>query len=176
MSAEPELKILIPRQRIKAAVDRLAAEVSADYRGKNPLLIGLLTGSFIFLADLVRKLDFPLELEFMDASSYGKETDPGEIKLIKDVSTEVDGRDVLVVDDILDTGRCASFVFDHLSRKNTSSVKQCFLLDKPERRQMQVEADYVGIQIPDKFVVGYGIDWNEKYRNLPDIYALEFQS
>ena len=173
MSYEPELKLVITRREIEAAVEKLARDITRDFCEKNPLLVGLLTGAFIFMADLVRRLDFPLEIEFMDVSSYGG-TESGELRLLKDLTMDITGRDVLMVEEVLDTGRCASFVLEHLAQKASASLKTCFLLDKPGRRRAPVKSDYIGLDAPDRFLVGYGLDWNGRFRNLPDIYALEF--
>jgi hypoxanthine phosphoribosyltransferase len=167
------LKCLINRKEIDAAIQRLAAEIGNDYRGTFPLIIGVLKGSFIFLADLVRALDFPLEVEFVRLSSYGPgRTTAGQLTLIHDLHVSIEGRHVVVVEDIVDTGNSVDFLMEYLSAKNPASLKLCSLTDKPSRRQIDVKIDYLGFTIPDLFIVGYGIDYDEKYRNLPDIYAL----
>jgi hypoxanthine phosphoribosyltransferase len=167
-----KLKVLYSRQEIEAAVTRLAAEITRDYRGRNPLVIGVLKGCFIFMSDLVRRLEFPLETDFVQLSSYGRGTNSsGKIKIAQDLKTPVNGRDVLVVEDIVDTGRSLAFLTDYLRRQKggPASVKFCCLLDKPSRRQVPVTVEYRGFTVPDKFVVGYGMDYAEGYRNLPDI-------
>lgn len=174
MNAQPELTILLSRDEIKMAVSRLAEEISREYHDKNPLLIGILTGAFVFLADLARSLDFPLEIAFIGASSYGEGTRPGALKITAEVPRDIAARHVLVVEDIVDTGHCTSFVLEHLGGMSPASLKLCSLLDKPQRRQEQVKIDYLGFTVPDKFLVGYGLDWNQKYRYLPDICYLEF--
>ena len=174
MSSQPKLHILITRQEIEEAVNKLAAEVSNDYRTKHPLLIGVLKGSFMFMADLIRRLDFPLEVDFIRLSSYGGGTESsGRIKVVPGLLPEVRGRDVLVVEDIVDTGLTTAFLLDYLRKKRPASLKLCVLTDKPSRRRVPVTIDYLGFTLPDKFVVGYGLDWDEKFRNLPDIYVLE---
>jgi len=169
-----ELSILLPKAKIEAAVSRLASEITKDYHDRHPVLIGILKGSFIFMADLVRLLDFPLEVDFIRSSSYGKGTQSsGKIRVVQGLRSPIKGRDVLVIEDIVDTGLTTSFLLDYLSRKKPASLSLCSLLDKPSRRQMPVTIDYLGLTVPNKFVVGYGLDYNEKFRNLPDIYTME---
>jgi hypoxanthine phosphoribosyltransferase len=174
MSAEVKLSVLFTAEQIAATVERLAAEIRRDYADKNPILIGILKGSFVFLADLVRKLDFPLQIEFAQLSSYGQgKESAGKIKVVKDVEGDIKGRHVLVVEDIIDTGLTAQFFLEHLKRKGAASVKLCSLTDKPARTQVEIKIDYLGMKVPDKFIVGYGIDWDEKFRYLPEICAIE---
>jgi hypoxanthine phosphoribosyltransferase len=171
---EPELTILFTKDEIAAAVSRLAAEISRDYRDKHPLLIAVLKGSFVFLADLVRQLDFPLEIEFVRLSSYGKGTESsGRVRMAPGAAPQIEGRHVLVIEDIIDTGLTAAFLLDHLRRKKPASLKLCSLTDKEARRRVMVNIDYKGLAVPDKFIVGYGIDCDERYRHLPDIYYVE---
>jgi len=174
MNSEPKPKVLFSRKEIAATVKRLAKEINRDYRGKNPVLIGILKGSFMFMADLVRLLDFPLEIDFIRLSSYGsgKETS-GRIKVVQSLSTPVKGRDVLVIEDIVDTGLTVAFLLDYLRKKRPSSLKLCALADKPSRRRVPLTIDYLGFTVPNEFLVGYGLDCDEKYRNLPDICILE---
>jgi hypoxanthine phosphoribosyltransferase len=168
------LKILYPRQEIEAAVTRLAAEITREYQARNPLILGVLKGSFVFMSDLVRRLEFPLETDFVLLSSYGRGThSSGKIKIAQDLKTPVKGRDVLVVEDIVDTGNSLAFLTEYMHKKNPESLRFCCLLDKPSRRQAPVTVDYRGFVVPDKFVVGYGMDYAEQYRNLPDIYCLD---
>jgi hypoxanthine phosphoribosyltransferase len=167
------LKILYPKQEIEAAVIRLAAEITQEYQARNPLILGVLKGSFIFMSDLVRRLEFPLETDFVQLSSYSRGTESsGKIKISHDLKSPVTGRDVLVVEDIVDTGNSLAFLTDYLQKKNPESLRFCCLLDKPSRRQMPVTVHYRGFTVPDKFVVGYGMDYAEQYRNLPDICML----
>jgi hypoxanthine phosphoribosyltransferase len=174
MAFQPQLKILISRDEIANAVDRLASEINRDYQGKRPLLIGVLKGSFVFMADLIRQLDLPLELDFVKLSSYGSARESsGKVKVVQELETPIEGRDVLVVEDIVDTGITTSFLLDYLRNKKPSSLKLCALTDKPSRHRVTVSIDYLGFIVPDKFIVGYGIDCDEKFRYLPDIYALE---
>ena len=174
MDSQDKLKILLSRAEIEAATSRLASEITEDYHDKNPLLIGVLKGSFIFLADLVRLLDFPLELDFIRLSSYGSgRQTSGRVKVSQGLRSVVVGRHVLVIEDIIDTGLTTAFFLDYLRKKKPASVRLCSLVDKPSRRQVPVAIDYLGVSVPDKFLVGYGLDFNEQFRHLPDIYILE---
>ncbi len=174
MSSQAKPHILFRREEIAAAVARLAAEIKKDYQDKCPLLIGILKGSFVFMADLIRLLDFPLEVEFIRVSSYGRGRESsGKIKIVRGLSSPIKGRDVLLIEDIVDTGLTTVFVLDYLGRKKPASLRLCSLTDKPSRRQTPVNIDYLGFTVPDKFIVGYGIDWDEKFRYLPDICFLE---
>lgn len=166
--------VLLPRTEIEATVKKLAAAISIDFRDKEPLIIGILKGSFIFMADLVRQLDFPLEVDFIRLSSYssGRETS-GKVSVVQGLRTAVKDRHVLVVEDIIDTGITLAFLMDYLKKKRPASLRLCALTDKPSRRQAPVTIDYLGASVPDKFLVGYGLDCDEKYRNLPDICYLE---
>ena len=167
-------KVLIPREELMYEVKRLAQEIGNDYKGKNPLIIGVLKGSFIFLADLIRLIDMPVEVDFVRLSSYGSgKVSSGKVKMVHLLETPIKDRDVLIVDDIVDTGLSISHLVKYLKRRKPSSVKTCALLDKPSRRKVKIDIDYVGITVPDKFVVGYGIDCNEEYRNLCDICVVE---
>jgi hypoxanthine phosphoribosyltransferase len=174
MTSSNEPRVLIPRAEVASAVARLAAQVSRDYRDKDPLLIGILKGSFVFMADLGRALDFPLELDFVRLSSYGRgRQSSGSIRVVQGLRSRVRGRHVLVIEDIIDTGTTAAFLLDYLKKKRPGSLRLCALLDKPARRRVAVTIDYLGFDVPNKFIVGYGIDCNEKYRNLPDVCVLE---
>jgi hypoxanthine phosphoribosyltransferase len=174
MNPQPEVKILFHRSEVEATIRRLAAEITWDYQGKNPVLIGILKGSFMFMADLIRFLDFPIEVEFVRLSSYGKGTETsGKVKVVDGLRCSIKGRHVVVIEDIVDTGLSISFLLNYLAKKKPASLKLCVLLDKPERRQVPVPIDYLGLTVPNKFIVGCGIDWDEKFRNLPDICFLE---
>jgi hypoxanthine phosphoribosyltransferase len=174
MNFKNGLCVLFPRAEVASAVARLALQISRDYHGKNPLFIGILKGSFVFMADLVRCLDFPLELDFMRLSSYGCGTQTsGRVRVVQGLRSVVKARHVLIVEDIVDTGITVAFVLVYFNNKQPASLKLCALLDKPSRRRVPVVIDYLGITVPDKFLVGYGLDCDEKYRNLPDICILE---
>ncbi len=174
MNSKAEFHVLFDRHEIETAVRRLASEISKDYRNQNPLLLGVLRGSFVFMADLIRHLDFPLEVDFIGLSSYGSSTQSsGKIKVVKKLETPVRERNVLVVEDIVDTGLTTAFLLQHLQRRKPASVKLCALTEKPSRREVSVNIDYLGFTVPDKFLVGYGLDANQKCRNLPDICYLE---
>jgi len=174
MAFQPQLKILISHDQIAKAINRLACEIERDYQGKQPLLIGVLKGSFVFMADLIRQLDLPPELDFVRLSSYGSARESsGKVRVVQGVKTSIKGRDVLVVEDIVDTGTTISFLLDYLKKKKPASLKLCALADKPSRRRVPVPIDYCGFSVPDKFVVGYGLDYDERFRNLPDIYVIE---
>ena len=174
MNSQSKLHVLFRHDEIEATVKRLAAEIRKDYHDKYPLLIGVLKGSFMFMADLIRLLDFPLEVEFIRLSSYGRDRQSsGRIKVVQGLRSEVRDREVLVVEDIVDTGLTTSFLLDYLRKKKPASLKLCSLTDKPSRRQIPVNIEYLGFTVPDKFLVGYGLDWDQKFRNLPDIYVLE---
>lgn len=176
MSSQAKLRILLTRAEIAAGIDRLAAKIRRDYSGRYPLLICVLKGSFMFTADLVRRLNMPLEIEFVQLSSYGGGTEStGKIRVERHLRSPVEGRHVLVVEDIVDTGTTIAFLLDYLRKKKPASLKLCVLTDKPSRRKVPVTIDYLGFTVPDKFLVGYGLDWDEKFRYLPDICALEDQ-
>ncbi len=174
MKYQPKPHIIFTREEIATTIKRLAAEIRKDYHGKHPILVGILKGSFMFMADLIRLLDFPLEVEFIRLSSYGGGRESsGKIKVVQGLRSTVTGRNVLVIEDIVDTGLTTSFLLDYLQRKKPASLKLCTLTDKPSRRQIPVTIDYLGLTVPDKFLVGYGLDLDEQFRNLPDICVLE---
>ena len=173
-NSETSPRVIVGRQEIEATVSRLAGEIGRDYHDKCPVLLGILKGSFVFVADLVRHLEFPLEVEFMRLSSYGHGTaSSGKVKVVPGLLPAVRGREVLVVEDIVDTGLTVSFLLEYLRKKEPASLRLCALTDKPSRRRVPVTIDYLGFSVPDKFLVGYGLDCDEKFRNLPDICALE---
>lgn len=174
MEPRSNLRVLIPRQDIAAAVDTLAAAITRDYHDKNPLVLCLLKGSFIFTSDLVRRLYFPLEVDFLRLSSYGSgKESSGSVDITLHLPEGFGGRHVLIVEDIIDSGITLSFLLDYLADKEPASLRLCALLDKPARRQREVHVDYLGLTVSDEFLVGYGLDCDEKYRNLPDICILE---
>ncbi len=167
-------KVLISEAEIAEKVAELGAQISRDFAGKNLLLVGVLKGSILFMADLLRHITIPCGIEFMAVSSYGAGTSTtGVVRIIKDLSIPIDGYDVLVVEDILDSGVTLSYLLELLKGKNAKSVSLITLLDKPERRKKDVRVDYKGFTVPDEFVVGYGLDYDEKYRNLPYIGVLK---
>ncbi len=173
LPADDIAEVLIDAAAIQAKVGELGARISADYRGRDLALVSILKGSLPFLADLMRRIEVPLSVDFMEVSSYGATTESsGVVRIVKDIANSVEGRDVLVVEDIVDTGNTLAFVLEHLRSQRPSSVRLCTLLDKPARRVVPIEIDYRGFEIPDRFVVGYGLDFAERYRNLPFIGVL----
>ncbi len=166
--------ILLSEADVQAVIARLAKEIDRDYADKKLLMVGVLKGSFIFMADLVRQLQHTCEMEFMAVSSYGDGTSSsGQLKIKKDIAADLSGYHVLLMEDILDSGRTISKVKEMLLQRNAESVKVCVFLDKKERRTMQIEGDYVGAVVPDAFVVGYGLDYAQLYRNLPYVGVLK---
>ncbi|UCC61153.1 MAG: hypoxanthine phosphoribosyltransferase [Dehalococcoidia bacterium] len=171
-----QLSTLITKEEIENRVAELAAEIREDYLGKNPLLLGILKGSFVFMSDLIRKLNIPLEIEFIRLSSYGAGKEPSNrIRLVHGINVPLKDRHVLIIEDIVDTGLTVRYLHDYLNRKRPSSIKLCTLFDKPSRRVVDVTVDYLGFKVPDTFVVGYGIDFDEKFRYLPDLCIMEGQ-
>ncbi|SNZ03545.1 hypoxanthine phosphoribosyltransferase [Persephonella hydrogeniphila] len=167
-------EILIPERKIKDKVKELGKKISKDFEGKELLVVGILKGSFIFMADLVREIKGKVYIDFMQVSSYHTEMESsGEVIFVKDLSTDIKGKNVLIVDDIIDTGRTLEALVEALKQREPEVLKTCVLLDKKERREVDFDADYVGFVIPDKFVIGYGLDWAEEGRTLKDIYAVE---
>ena len=166
--------ILFTEQQIIQRIKELAAQINEDYKGKNLMLVGLLKGSINFMADLMKYIDVDCRIDFICASSYGNSTvSSGRVNIVKDISQPVDNVDILIVEDIIDSGNTLSFITKYLGAKNASSVKICTLLNKPERREIEIPVDYVGFDIPDAFVIGYGLDYDEYYRNLPYIGILK---
>lgn len=172
--SQPAIHELIPAQRIEERVDELARQISADYAGRELLVIGILKGSWVLVADLTRKLTVPVIIDFMTVSSYGAATKTsGVVKIVTDLKCPLERRDVLLVEDILDSGLTMRYLLDNLKRRGPASLRVCVLMDKPARRQVEITPDYVGFNVPDRFVVGYGADWGERYRNLPFIGYVE---
>jgi hypoxanthine phosphoribosyltransferase len=165
-------RILITEEQIARRVKTLTREIERDFRGRETVVVSLLSGTVMFLADLMRHLNLPLRLDFMGVSSYGAGTESGELVFTKELRLDVRGRDVLLVDDILDTGKTMSRVLPKLRALKPRRIKTCVLLDKPSRRVEKVRADYIGFEIPDYFVIGYGLDFAERYRNLPFVGVL----
>ena len=166
-------EILIDEETLQARIRELGAEISADYTGRDLLLVGVLKGAVFFMADLMRELSVPCEIDFMAISSYGAATDSsGVVRILKDLDINVAGRDVLVVEDIIDSGLTLSYLMRNLTARKPGSLEICALLTKPERREIDVPVRYVGFEIPNKFVIGYGLDFAERYRNLPYVAVL----
>jgi hypoxanthine phosphoribosyltransferase len=160
---------------IKARVAELGKIITEEYRNRELLVVGVLRGSVIFLSDLIREIDNPLEIDFVKASSYDNGTESsGTVKLVQDLSQDLQGRDILIVEDIVDSGRTAKFLMDTFSVRSPASIRLCTLLDKPSRRAVEISADYVGFTIPDEFIVGYGLDYAGKHRGLPYLAKIEF--
>lgn len=167
-------KVLISEEEIKEKVKELGAILTEEYKNKFPLAVGVLKGAMPFMADLIKHINTYLEIDFMDVSSYGNKTvSSGEVKIIKDLDTSVEGRDLLIIEDIIDSGLTLSYLVDLFRYRKAASVKIVTLLDKPSGRKANIEADYVCFEVPDAFVVGYGLDYAEKYRNLPFIGILK---
>lgn len=172
--SNPNLEPLFTGEQIQARIAEMGAEIARDYAGQNPLLICVLKGACVFFSDLVRAIDLRLGVEFMAISSYGASTrTSGEVKIVKDLDVPIEGRDILIVEDIVDTGLTLSYLFSVLHNRGARSVKLAALLDKWERRQRDVPIDYLGFKIPDAFVVGYGLDFAERYRNLPYVAVIK---
>ncbi len=170
----PELIPILSKEDIDKMVSALALQISTDYKGRMPVFIGVLKGAFVFLADLLRKLNMTAEVDFIRVSSYGPGTvSSGTITLTKELETDITGRDVLVVEDIIDTGLTLRFLIHYLQQFNPLSVRICTLIDKSENRKKKVDIDYAGYTDVQGFLVGYGLDYNERYRNLPGIYQLK---
>ncbi|MCG8482098.1 MAG: hypoxanthine phosphoribosyltransferase [Clostridia bacterium] len=165
--------VLISEEKLLERVAELGEKISKDYEGKEVLLIGVLKGACIFMTDLMKKIDTNVTIDFMAVSSYGASTkSTGVVRIIKDLDTSIEGKEVLIVEDIIDTGLTLHYLYDNLQSRNPKSLRICTLLDKPERREIEMQADYVGFKVPNKFIVGYGLDYQEKYRNLPYITIL----
>ncbi|MBI4369006.1 MAG: hypoxanthine phosphoribosyltransferase [Elusimicrobia bacterium] len=172
---KPQVEVLFSAKQIASRVEALAQEISADYKGRNLLLIGVLKGSFMFLGDMIRHLAVPVEIDFLSVSSYAGDTSTGMVKLNFDFKTDARGRDVLLIDDIVDTGFSLAFARKHILERKARSVEVGVLLDKPQRRKVLVPVRYTGFTVPDRFVVGYGLDYNERYRELPYIGVLPLE-
>lgn len=167
-------RVLFSQEQLAEKTKELGKQLTKDYQDKNPLVVGILKGAMPFLSDLVKEMDIYLEMDYMDVSSYGNGTvSSGEVKIVKDLNTNVEGRDLLLVEDIIDSGRTLSYLADMFKYRKARSVKIVTLLDKPEGRVVDITADYVGFLVPNEFVVGYGLDYAERYRNLPYIGILK---
>lgn len=168
------VRVLLSEEEVSARISQVAAKISKDYEGKQIHLICVLKGGVVFTCELAKKLTVPVSMDFMSVSSYGKSTkSSGVVKIVKDLDEQIEGKDVLVVEDIIDSGRTLTYLLEYLRNRNPKSLKLCTLLDKPERRVMEVKVDYTCFQIPDEFIVGYGLDYAQKYRNLPYIGVVE---
>lgn len=166
--------ILYSEEQLRERVRELGAQITADYAGKEPVLASVLRGSYIFMADLTRAIDLPVTVDFMAVSSYGAGTkSSGQVEIKKDLSDSIEGRDLIIVEDILDSGNTLFYLMEILKARKPASIRICTLMDKPDRRTQPIVADYVGFTIPDAFVVGYGLDYDEKYRNLPYVGILK---
>ncbi len=165
--------LLITQEQIQARVNELGAQITADYRGKELVAVGILKGAVVFFADLIRRIDLPMTTDFMAISSYGSATkSSGVVRILKDLDKDIVDKHVLVVEDIIDTGLTMSFLKNNLLSRGAASIRVCVLLDKPERRLVHLSSDSTGFSIPDDFVVGYGLDYDQRYRNLPEIGVL----
>ena len=166
--------ILFSEEKIASIVRNMGRQISEDYVGKNLFMVSVLKGSLLFMADLMRAVTIPCSIDFLSVSSYGNGTaSSGEVRILKDLDCSLEGKDLLIVEDILDSGVTLSFLLKSLSARNPASIRLCTFLDKPERRRVDIHPDYVGAEVPDKFIVGYGLDYAEKYRNLPYIGVLK---
>ena len=167
-------QILYTEEELRSRVKELGSQITADYSGRKPLLISVLRGSYIFMADLTRSIHLDVTVDFMAVSSYGAGTaSSGQVEIKKDLSDSIEGRDLIIVEDILDSGNTLHYLLDVLRARKPASIRICTLMDKPERRTKPIKADYVGFTIPDAFIVGYGLDYAEKYRNLPYVGVLK---
>lgn len=166
-------EILLESQVVATRVAELGAQLSADYAGRDPVLVSVLKGALVFLADLMRAMDLPSSIDLMEVSSYAGTETSGQVRILKDLSKPIEGRDVIVVEDIIDTGLTLNYLLGYLADRQPASIKICCLLDKPARRLADIPIDYIGFTIPDRFVIGYGLDYDERYRNLPYIGVLK---
>ena len=172
--AVEKMEVMLTAQQIEERIKELAEAISEDYRGSKILVIGVLKGAVIFLSDLVRHLTIPVEIDFMAVSSYGADTNSsGVVRILKDLDQSITDKEVLIVEDIIDTGLTLAYLYEYLLRRGPKSLKVVTLLDKPDRRQVSFNPDYCGFKIPDRFVIGYGLDFNENYRHLADLRVLE---
>ena len=171
-----KIRVLVSEEDVDRRIEELGKQISEDYAGKQVHLICVLKGGVFFLCELAKRITIPVSLDFMSVGSYGDGTQSsGIVKIVQDLSTSIEGKNVIVVEDIIDTGRTLSYLLENLKTRSPKSVRLCTLLDKPERRVVDVKVDYVGFEIPDEFVVGYGLDYNQQYRNLPYIGFVEIE-
>ena len=170
-----KIKVMLSEQEVDEKICEIGRQISEDYAGKQVHLVCVLKGGSFFMCELAKRITVPVSLDFMSVSSYGSETkSSGVVKIVKDLDEPLDGKDVIIVEDIVDSGRTLSYLMDMLKDRRPKSMKLCTLLDKPDRRVVDVHVDYTGFQIPDEFVVGYGLDYDQRYRNLPYIGVIEF--
>lgn len=170
-----QVRIMLSEEKVNARIAELAKQISEDYAGRTVHLVCILKGSIFFTCELAKRITVPVTLDFMSVSSYGDDTkSSGVVKMVKDLDEPLQGKDVIVIEDIIDSGRTLSYLLENLSNRNPASLRLCTLLDKPERRVTEVKVDYTGFEIPDEFVVGYGLDYAQKYRNLPYIGVVSF--
>lgn len=171
-----QIRIMLSEEKVNARIAELAKQISEDYAGRSVHLICILKGSIFFTCELAKRITVPVTMDFMSVSSYGDDTkSSGVVKMVKDLDEPLQGRDVLVIEDIIDSGRTLSYLLENLGSRNPASLRLCTLLDKPERRVKDVKVDYTGFEIPDEFVVGYGLDYAQRYRNLPYIGVVTFE-
>lgn len=168
-----EINILINKSKLEKRIEELGKQIEKDYQGKEIVFVGILKGSVMFMTELAKNVKSNVELDFMDVSSYQGTESTGTVTINKDIRNSIEGKDVILVEDIIDTGRTLTYVLEYLKQKNPNSIKIATMLSKPSRRVMELNVDYIGFSIEDKFVVGYGLDYNEKYRNLPYIGYIE---
>ena len=167
-------KVLISEEKIKEKIEELGAQISKDYQGKDLLMICVLKGAVVFMADLIREVKIPVDIDFMAVSSYGSSTSSsGVVRILKDLNESIENKHIIIVEDIVDTGLTLKYLVENLKSRGPASINICTLLDKPERRKADITPDYCGYSIPDEFVVGYGLDFAEKYRNLPYVAVLD---
>jgi hypoxanthine phosphoribosyltransferase len=168
-----KFEVLVTKEQLEAKTAELGKRITEDYKGKELVLVGVLKGGFIFLADLARKIDMEVMIDFISVSSYGNSTQSsGVVKILKDIDMDITGKHVLIVEDLIDTGLTLQYLKELFNTKGCASVKLAAIMDKPDRRKVDLKVDYVGIEIPDEFVVGYGLDYAGKYRNLPEVYVI----
>ena len=166
-------RVLVSKEEIQQAVERLGKQITEDYQGKELFVIGVLKGGFMFMADLVRAINLPLQLDFIAVSSYGSSTKTsGVVRLIKDIDKPIEGKHLLIVEDIIDSGITLKYLKEMFATRSPASIKICTIFDKPSRRKVDMVGDYVGVEIPDEYVIGYGLDYDGTYRNLPDLCVL----
>lgn len=169
-----KFEVLVTKEQLEKKTAELGEIITEDYKGKDLVLVGVLKGGFIFLSDLARKIDMDLTIDFISVSSYGNSTESsGVVRIIKDIDSDITGKHVLLVEDLIDTGLTLKYLKELFNTKGCASVKLAAIMDKPDRRKVDLKVDYVGIEIPDEFVVGYGLDYAGKYRNLPEVYIIK---